>query len=61
MAHHQPDRVADLVLQSDCNYSLLDDQSRSDSYSSTDSIDGNISDENSEPDVHRKKCQVSLC
>ena len=43
MACYHPGRVASLVLQSDSNESLLDDESCSDSYLSSDSIHGNNS------------------
>ena len=48
------DKTADLFLQPDSNGSC------SDSYSLPDSIDGNNSDESSDPDVYCKECKVPL-
>ena len=60
MASYHPDRAADLVLQSDSYESLLDDESCSDSYSQSDSIDGNSSDESSDPDVPTTSLAVRM-
>ena len=58
MASYYPDRAADLFLQSDSDESLLDDESCSDSYSQSDGIDGNSSDESSDPDVSTTSLSV---